>query len=423
MNEEEDLFLASTIGDLIWLKSCIEQEGLNPLVSRNKHGFSCLHLSALNGRPKCVEYLLGRGLSSGEIIEQTGSNTFHLAVQRKNGSRGVQTLKMLLSSLYHTPPNAYLDQQNKMGKTPLHLAMSLGCIAYIKIMLEANARTDIRDAVGNLPIDLCKIEGHYEAMRLLQAHQWALDKNSKQHYMLVSKNRELLDNHQKARASLEKRQKLSSEAYTAWAEKKSIPLLQENRLYTDSGPTNTPPSITKAKTLKANKDISLTLEQKKHNLTIYKHTQPPPAPLIIRATSALKKYKVWLPEVAMKSAPTTRHQRRDSFELTHFSPLRPSTQGHMLVRVPLTTPMAPRSTCSSSLDIKSIQDKTKPTDQIRHKAVTRSLILKEGSEKQKELMLSKLPVKVPIRIQNFIFPDSQPDLSYEDYLNLDSPRV
>ena len=422
MNKEDDLFLSSTIGDLIWLKSCVEQDGLNPQILRNKHGFSCLHLSALNARPKCVEYLLGRGLSSGEIIKETGCNTFHLTVQRKNGSRGVQTLRIILSSLYHTPPNAYLDQQNNLGKTPLHLAMSVGCIAYIKLLLKANARTDIRDEAGNLPIDLSKVEGHYEAMRLLQAHQWALDKNRKQHYMLVSKNRELLDNRQQVRTSLEDRQKQSSKAYIAWAEKKSLPLLQENRLYPDSGPKNTPPSLTKAhKNLRANKEISLSLEQKKHNLTIYKHTQPPPAPLVIRATSALKRYKVWLPAVAMKSAPTTRHHRRESLESTRFSPLRPFTQGRMSVRVPMTT--SPEITCNSSLSSMWIQDKVKTTDQRRYNAMTRNSILKEGNEKQKELMLSKLPVKTPIRIQNFIFPDSQPDLSYEDYLNLDSPRV
>ena len=414
MNEEDDLFLASTIGDLIWLKSCIEQEGLNPLTSHNKHGFSCLHLSALHARPKCVEYLLGRGLSSGQIIEETGSNAFHLSVQRKNGLRGVQTLRVLLSSLCHTPLNGYLDQQNLFGKTPLHIAMGLGNIAYIKLLLKANARTDIRDGAGNLPIDVCKIEGHYEAMRLLQAHQWAIGKNSKQHYMLISKNRELMESQERARSSLESRQRLSNEAYTNWAEKKNLPFVQENRLYPDSGPKNTPRSPPKAKPLKANKDISLTLDQKKHNLTIYKHTQPPPAPLVIRATSALKKYKVWLPEVAMKSAPNTRRHRRDSFELTRSSALRPSTQGAVSVQVPpIIRPESPQITCVSSMDTKSLQDKVKCTEQKEVK--------KDEIDKQKELMLSKLPKKVPIRIQNFTFPDTQPDLSYEDYL--DSQRM
>ena len=396
MNTSDDLFLASTIGDLIWLKSCIEQDGLNPLVLRNKHGYTCLHLSALSARPNCVEYLLGRGLSPGDLTEETNSNTFHLAVERKNGSRGVLTLKLLLQSLYHIPTNTYLDQQNTAGKTPLHIAISLGCIAYIKLLLRANAQTDIRDVDSNLPIDVAKIEGRYEAMRLLQAHQWSLDKNKKQHFMLVSMNRELLESQNKSRTDLEERKQQSKEAYIAWSEKKNLPML-ENKLYPDSGPKHKVSSP--VVTLRINKDISLNLEQKKHNLTLYKHTQPLPAPLSIRATSAMKKYKVWLPDVVMKSAPSTRHDQRDSLGLTSSYASRPSTQARVSVTVPLNSN---RNQKDVPLQNKSCIEKT--ADRSKKSGIS--------NKRERELM-SKLPIKVPIRIQNFIFPDNQPDHCYE----------
>ncbi|KAI6653638.1 Ankyrin repeat and KH domain-containing protein mask-like [Oopsacas minuta] len=416
MNSLDDMFLASTIGDLIWLKSCIEQDGLNPLTLRNKHGYTCLHLSALNARPKCVEFLLGRGLSPGDLTHQNNNNAFHLAVERKNGSRGVLTLKILLSSLFHIPANTFLDQQNTIGKTPLHIAMGLGCISYIKLLLKANPQTDIRDEDGNLPIDVSKIEGHYEAMRLLQAHQWSLDKNRKEHFMLVCKNKELLDNQHKSRVNLEVKQQQSKAAYNAWTEKKSLPLLQDNRLYPDSGPMNKPNSLTNSPVImRVNKDISLNHEQKKHNLTIYKHTQPLPAPLVIRATSALKRHKLWLPEVATKSAPSTRHQRRDSLQLNSFYAFRPATQGRMSVSLPHPSDRNRHKVCKTSLDgstvsICNIPSRTKTADPAKNIVKT-----KFTNEKDRELILSKLPVKVPIRIQNFIFPETQPDHCYEDF--------
>ena len=408
MNTTDDLFLASTIGDLIWLKSCIEQDGLDPLVLRNKHGYTCLHLSALSARPNCVEYLLGRGLSPGDLTEETNSNTFHLAVERKNGSRGVITLKLLLQSLYHIPTNTYLDQQNKAGRTPLHIAISLGCIAYIKLLLKANAQTDIRDVDANLPIDVAKIEGRYEAMRLLQAHQWSLDKNKKQHFMLVSMNRELLESQNKSRSDLEERKRQSNDAYVTWSERKNLPMI-ENKLYPDSGPKDKVSSP--VVTLRINKDISLNLEQKKHNLTLYKHTQPLPAPLSIRATSAMKRYKVWLPDVVTKSAPSTRHEKRDSLALASSYASRPSTQARVSVTVPLNSNRDRQKVCNNSSDEKNASSQNKPciektADRLRKSENTKLDI----SNKRERELISKLPIKVPIRIQNFIFPDNQFDL-------------
>ena len=410
MNSPEDLFLACTIGDLSWLRACVEQDTLNPVLLRDKNGLTCLHLAALNSRPSCVEYLIEQGLSPGELTEKTGDNALHFVVARKSGHRGLQSLKLLLSSLSLYPENSFLNQQNNMGQTPLHRAMSTGYISYIKLLIRANARPDIRDGQDNLPIDVAKIEGHYEAMRLLQSHQWSLEKNRNQHFILVSKNRELLQSQHKTRADLESRRELSRNAFLAWGEKKSIALPQENRLYPESGPQS--PVLDRPVNLAIRREIAISLNQKKHNLTLYKHTQPLPAPLVIRATSALTRHKLWLPEVATRSVPSTRHHIRNDIN----SVLTPVSRERISVTLPLTANQ-PTRTAESNKTRENVrnsisQAKTRSNLDIQDTAV------KERNEKERELLVAKLPRKVPIRIQNFIFPDTQPDLPYE---NQDSP--
>jgi len=53
-----------------------------------------------------------------------------------------------------------LTKKNANGKTPLHIAAEKGNIDAIKVLLNANAVTNIKDALGRLPSECGKITAY-----------------------------------------------------------------------------------------------------------------------------------------------------------------------------------------------------------------------------------------------------------------------
>jgi ankyrin repeat protein len=94
-----------------------------------------------------VELLLKKGADP-KVKSLGGANALHFVVM--DGDR-TQVEKFL---------SCGLNEKNANGKTPLHIAAEKGNIDAIKVLLNNNAVTNIKDALGRLPAECGKITAY-----------------------------------------------------------------------------------------------------------------------------------------------------------------------------------------------------------------------------------------------------------------------
>jgi len=94
-----------------------------------------------------AELLLKKGADP-KIKSLSGANALHFVVM--DGDRA-QVEKFL---------SCGINEKNANGKTPLHIAAEKGNIDAIKVLLNANAVTNIKDALGRLPSECGKITAY-----------------------------------------------------------------------------------------------------------------------------------------------------------------------------------------------------------------------------------------------------------------------
>lgn len=150
--------------------------------TRNGYGLSAIHITAMYGLPKILTFLLNIAEIDVEIVDDNNWNALHYAALRGHQN----TLLLLLhagininSSTYdnNTPLhlaciNGHLncvkallyfadqmkiyldvDAQNSLGNTPVHNAVKWGYTEITETLLEYNARIDITNKYGKLPIN------------------------------------------------------------------------------------------------------------------------------------------------------------------------------------------------------------------------------------------------------------------------------
>lgn len=77
-----------------------------------------------------------------------------------------------MSDLYILLNNgAKLNTQDARGLTPLHLAARLGNESLVRILLDNDAKHDLRDCDDFLPIDHAKENGHVCIIKRLEAYE------------------------------------------------------------------------------------------------------------------------------------------------------------------------------------------------------------------------------------------------------------
>lgn len=116
---------AAAAGDLGALK-CWVQENPSNVSYRGKNGETPLHVAALNGKVKVVEYLLSKGVA----------------------------------------PNV----RDKRGRTPLHMAALRGHLSVIEALLKAGADPNARDEDGNTPLHYAAVVGYEDVVSYLVSH-------------------------------------------------------------------------------------------------------------------------------------------------------------------------------------------------------------------------------------------------------------
>jgi ankyrin repeat protein len=145
----------------------------------------------LSGKPDdtvaraCLERLVGRGFDADvertcrrlmkvsheswrptyeRILDRLGWTPLHVAVDRGDPDMVRK----------HLARGARPDPADRRGRTPLHLASTAGNAELVRTLLEAKAAVDPKDSDGRTPAQLASDEDHAEVVRLLGSHGCAV---------------------------------------------------------------------------------------------------------------------------------------------------------------------------------------------------------------------------------------------------------
>ena len=77
------------------------------------------------------------------------------------------TCCLRMTNLYYTLFPFLLDWSNSGGKTALHVAAQAGNTAFISLLCDFGADTDLTDLQGNTPLHYASAWGHLETIRVL----------------------------------------------------------------------------------------------------------------------------------------------------------------------------------------------------------------------------------------------------------------
>jgi ankyrin repeat protein len=125
------------------LQTLVEQE--EKLISiRDSRGKTPLHYSVTGSSDRATKWLIEKGCSVRATDDQ-GQSALHSA-------RSIRNLVTLLDA------GCFIDQQDKTGKTPIHIAVAPGSEDFIKILVDRGANLNLKDNLGKTAI-------HYAIMR------------------------------------------------------------------------------------------------------------------------------------------------------------------------------------------------------------------------------------------------------------------
>lgn len=114
-----------------------------------------LHRTATSGDPAVMQALLSHGANP-NVRNATGARPLHLAITPA-------LVKLLVAA------KADVNATDNNGQTPLHMAANRGARDVAEALLDAGAKTDVRDHAGKTPLDLAVEGQRVETVRLLHA--------------------------------------------------------------------------------------------------------------------------------------------------------------------------------------------------------------------------------------------------------------
>jgi ankyrin repeat protein len=106
------------------------------------------------------QYLLEHGADPNFELPETGETPLHAATSKANRPAYDHVVQVLLSygadpgraARAGAPTAAFMRDARTRGETPLHRAAAFGGERTIRMLLEAGARLDARDANGDTPL-------------------------------------------------------------------------------------------------------------------------------------------------------------------------------------------------------------------------------------------------------------------------------
>ncbi|HET9225377.1 MAG TPA: ankyrin repeat domain-containing protein [Thermoanaerobaculia bacterium] len=116
--------------------------------------------AAFHGHWRLCEFLLERGADANRPLPETGETPLHAALCKTNQPTYDLVVKVLLAHGANpdvaTKPEVetggFMRDVRTKGETPLHRAAAFGSEEAIRMLLEAGARIDARDANGDSPL-------------------------------------------------------------------------------------------------------------------------------------------------------------------------------------------------------------------------------------------------------------------------------
>lgn len=144
------LMIAARKGNVEWVKALIAAKADLELQSHSDYKWTALIIAASEGNTECLKALLNAKANT-ECIGSHGRNALLLAAH--NGQ-----LECLLQ-LINVKVN--LNQQDKIiGNTALMNAAKMGHVACVKALLEAGARTDLKNDDLHTALEIAKNNHH-----------------------------------------------------------------------------------------------------------------------------------------------------------------------------------------------------------------------------------------------------------------------
>jgi uncharacterized protein len=154
-----DQFEAAALGDTSRLREVLGDDGAH-VDRRSDDGFTALHFAAFFGSSEAAAVLIDAGAD----VSCVAANDMRVQpLHSAAASRSTSTSRLLLDA--GAPP----DARQAGGYTALHEAALHADAELIGLLLQHGANVDIRNDEGRTPADLARSEGHDDTAKRLEA--------------------------------------------------------------------------------------------------------------------------------------------------------------------------------------------------------------------------------------------------------------
>ncbi|KAL6875777.1 hypothetical protein ACP4OV_013290 [Aristida adscensionis] len=161
-NKSSPLHFAASDGDCSIIQEILNYAPPSIVHLRDSEGLSTLHVAALMGNGSAVRLLVNLHPASADIRDNHGRSFLHTAAMRGHSSIISDVIKNRM--LHHL-----LNEQDKEGNTPLHMAVCEGEYRVVsKLLCSRKVQPHIMNNAGLTPSDLVEnSRGFYSMVRLV----------------------------------------------------------------------------------------------------------------------------------------------------------------------------------------------------------------------------------------------------------------
>ena len=148
-------------GHIDIVKYLIEECGSDKLCRDVRDGYTLLHCAAINGHNHLIRYLHSQGCDV-ENRNKKGETPLHVAASHGQ----LDTVKLLIVDLQCDRESKAVNEQ-----TPLHFAASEGHISVVQYLArDSNCDVMCRDTLGHTPAQLAILKGHLNVLKFFVQH-------------------------------------------------------------------------------------------------------------------------------------------------------------------------------------------------------------------------------------------------------------